>query len=122
MLRTSAMTSSGTHSTWRMPTAIVRSCWPARSPSIKSPTVRLWPVRKTSRGIFSLVVNDVPDKVVRPLPRAILNSSSPSALASIMNPRSALVTSSAESITSVSTSSSTRPDPSARRPLRIAAI
>ena len=61
-----------------MPTAIVRSCWPARSPSIRSPTVRLCPVRNTSRGIFSLVVNDVPDSVVAPLPRAILNSSSPS--------------------------------------------
>ena len=28
--------------------------------------MRLWPVRNTSRGIFSLVVNDVPDSVVRP--------------------------------------------------------
>ena len=42
--------------------------------------------------------------------------------ASMMKPRSALVTSSAESITSVRTSSSTRPEPSARRPLRMAAI
>ena len=51
-----------------------------------------------------------------PAPRASLNSSSPSALASMMKPRSAPVTSIAESSTSASTSSSTRPEPSARSP------
>ena len=55
-------------------------------------------------------------------PRAILNSSSPSAGASMMNPRSAPLTSIAESSTSDSTSSSTRPVPSARSPSSSAAI
>ena len=40
----------------------------------------------------------------------------------MMNPRSAPVTSMAESITIVSTSSRTRPDPSARRPSSSVAI
>jgi hypothetical protein len=40
----------------------------------------------------------------------------------MMKPRSALVTSMAESSTSASTSSRTRPDPSARRPSSSAAI
>ena len=55
-----ANTRSGTHSTWRMPMAIVPPCAPARSPSSRSPTMRLVPVSNTSRGILLLVVNDVP--------------------------------------------------------------
>ena len=117
-----ANTRSGTHSTWRMPMAIVPPCALARSPSSRSPTILLAPVSNTSFGILLLIVNDVPDRVRPPRPRAVLNSSTPCASGIMMNPRSALVTSSAESITSVSTSSSTRPDPSARRPLRMAAI
>ena len=69
-----------------------------------------------------LVAKLLPDSVVRPRPRAILNSSSPVAAASMMKPRSAPLTSIAESSTSDSTSSSTRPEPSARRPSSSAAI
>ena len=79
------------------------------------------PVRNTSSGIFRLVSNVLPDRVIRPRPRASLNSSSSVGLASMMNPRSPPPTSSAESSTSASTSSSTRPDPSARRPSSSAA-
>ena len=73
-------------------------------------------VRKTSSGILRLVAKLPPGSVWWPRPRAILNSSSPVALASMMKPRSAPLTSIAESSTSDSTSSSTRPDPSARSP------
>ena len=52
---------------------------------------------------------------MRPRPRAILNSSSPPAFASRINPRSAPVASIAESTTSSSTSSRTREGPNARR-------
>jgi hypothetical protein len=69
-----------------------------------------WSRSRTPRaGILLLVVNDVPGSVRPPRPRAFLNSSTPSASGIMMKPRSALVTSSAESMTSVSTSSSTRP-------------
>ena len=61
-------------------------------------------------------------RVAAAAPRAILNSSSSVGAASMMNPRSAPLTSIAESSTSASTSSSTRPDPSARRPSSSAAI
>jgi hypothetical protein len=64
----------------------------------------------------------VPGQRLLPRPRASLNSSSCSAPASMMKPRSAPVTSIAESSTSASTSSSTRPLPSARRPSSSAAI
>jgi hypothetical protein len=57
-----------------------------------------------------------------PRPRAILNSRSALSSASMMNPRSAPLTSIAESSTNDSTSSSTRPEPRARRPSRSAAI
>ena len=80
------------------------------------------PVRKTSSGILRLVAKLLPGSVVRPLPRAILNSSSPVGAASMMKPRSAPLTSIAESSTSDSTSSSTRPEPSARSPSSSAAI
>ncbi len=82
----------------------------------------LRPDAKTSRGILALVVNEVPGRVMCPWPRAVLNSSSLSPLASMTKPRSALVTSSAESITSVSTSSTTAPEPRARKPFSTAAI
>ncbi len=84
--------------------------------------MRLFPVANTSRGIFSLVANEVPDSVILPRARAVLNSSVPCWSASITNPRSARVASIAESSTSVSTSSSTRPEPSARSPSSTAAI
>ena len=79
-------------------------------------------MRKTSSGTLRLVAKLVPDSVCWRRPRASLNSSTSSALASMMKPRSAPVTSIAESSTSASTSSSTRPLPSARRPSSSAAI
>ena len=69
-----------------------------------------------------LVSNVRPDIVTWPRARASLNSRCPAWFASMMKPRSAPVTSMAESSTSVSTSSSTRPEPSARSPSRSAAI
>ncbi len=78
--------------------------------------------RRPPPGILRLVSKLLPGRVTRPRPRASLNSSSFSAFASMMKPRSAPVTSMAESITSASTSSSTRPDPRARRPSSSAAI
>jgi len=72
--------------------------------------------------VLILVVKDVPASVCFPRPRATRNWSSPVASASMMKPRSAVVASTAESSTSVSTSSRTRPDPRARRPFRMAAI
>ncbi len=105
-----------------MPSATVPMCTLASSPSSRSATMRGSPVRNTSSGIFRLVAKLLPGRVVRPRPRAILNSSSPSTGASMMNPRSAPLTSIAESSTSDSTSSSTRPEPSARRPSSSVAI
>ena len=114
---------SGTHSTLRMPRATVPMCTLARSPSSRSATMRGSPVRKTSSGILRLVAKLPPGIELRPRDRAILNSSSfVGVAASMMNPRSAPLTSIAESSTSASTSSRTRPEPSARRPSRSAAI
>jgi len=72
------------------------------------------PLENNSSGILRLVSKLLPDKVFRPFDRAVLNSSSFSLLASITNPRSAPLTEIAESITKVSTSSSTRAELTAR--------
>ena len=105
-----------------MPSATVPMCTLARSPSSRSATMRGSPVRNTSSGILRLVAKLPPGSVLRPRARAILNSSSSVGAASMMKPRSAPLTSIAESSTSASTSSSTRPEPSARSPSSSAAI
>ena len=79
--------------------------------------------RRPRVGIFSLVVNDVPgQRHLSAAARDLELEVCAARRSSITKPRSARVASSAESITSVSTSSSTRPDPSARSPSRMAAI
>ena len=99
-----------------MPSASVPMCCPARLSSARSTSISCWPVAKTCCGVFRLVSKTLPESDTRPRARPIVNSSSSEAFASMMNPRSAPVTSMAESITSASTSSSTRADPRARKP------
>ena len=104
-----------------MPRNIVAVWAWASIASVKS-RMRDSPVAKTSSGILRDVSKVRPGSVTRPRPRPILKSRALSAPASMMNPRSAPVTSMAESITIVSTSSRTRPDPRARRPSSSVAI
>ena len=105
---------SGTHSTCRMPRTIV-AVWACACIASARSMMRASPVAKTSSGILRDVSKVRPGSVTRPRPRPTLKSRTLSAPASMMNPRSAPVTSRAESITIVSTSSSTRPEPRARR-------
>ena len=113
---------SGMQNTWRMPSAIVPTCAAGRSPSSRSSHhprfARLEHLfgDLAGRRDLAAVSNDWPDSVILPRARASLNSSRPSASAIMMKPRSAALSSMAESMTSASTSSSTRDEPSARKP------
>ena len=93
---------------------MVPICWWARSPSSRSASIRGLPLENTSSGILRLVSKPLPGKVFRSFDRAVRNSSWFLLLASMMNPRSAPLTEIAESITRVSTSSSTRAELTAR--------
>ena len=104
-----------------MPIIIV-AVWACASMASAKSRRRDSPVAKTSSGILREVSNVRPGSVTRPRPRPILKSRVPSVPASMMNPRSAPVTSMDESITIVNTSSSTRPEPSRRRLSSSAAI
>ena len=104
-----------------MPSPTVPWCASASASSRRSATRRDSPLLNTCSGILRLISNRFPGSVDRSRPRPSLNSSSPSGVTSMRNPRSASVIATAESTTNAKTWSSTLAEPSARRPSSSAA-